>query len=230
MPIFTKILNLEKRVFKDRAYFLWSQLVKAMANPHRLEIIDLLGQAERSVEDIATESNLSVANASQHLQQLKKAGLVSIRKEGNYIYYGLASNEVGKSMTVLKALAMDNFSEINQLIKDFRKKKNSLESVTISELIKRMKAGEVILLDVREENEFKAGHIPNALNIPVGKLLGQLKSMDRSMQYIAYCRGPFCVFADEAVQLLRKHHFKAFRLEEGFPDWKTKGLPVEVAA
>jgi rhodanese-related sulfurtransferase len=220
----------EKRVFKDQAYRLWAQLVKAIANPHRLEIIDLLRQAPWSVEDIAMETNLSVANASQHLPQLKKAGLVSIRREGNHIFYRLDNEKACELLTGLKDLALNSTPDISRLINDFRQGKNSLESVTIPELIKRMASGNVILLDVREEKEFHSGHIPQAVNMPLDQLLHQLKTMDKSKLYIAYCRGPFCVFADEAVQLLKKHHFKALRLEEGFPEWKTKGLPVEAAA
>lgn len=221
---------LGKRAFKDKAYFLWSQLIKAMANPHRLEIVDLLCQMERSVEEIAGEVNLSVANASQHLQQLKKARLVSVRRDGNHIYYRLASEEVYKSLSGLKVLAMEGFTEIESLVKDFRQQRNSFGSISIPELIAKMKTGEVVLIDVREEKEYSAGHIPSALNIPVDQLLHRLKGMDRSKQYIAYCRGPFCVFADDAVQLLKKNRFNACRLEEGFPDWKTRGFPVEVAA
>jgi rhodanese-related sulfurtransferase/predicted transcriptional regulator len=220
----------DKREFKDQVYTLLSKLVKAMANPHRLEIIDLLGQGERSVEDISIETGLSVANASQHLQQLKQANLVKVRRDGNYIYYRLAHDDVYKSWNSLRAIGIQSFAEIDRLIKDFRTQKNSLEPVSLNDLVNRMQSNDVILLDVRQEGEFKAGHIPKAVNIPIDQLIQRLDDLDKSKQYIAYCRGPFCVFADEAVELLRKHRFNACRMEEGFPDWKIKGLPVEIAA
>ena len=221
---------MKKRELKDKVYTILSGLVKAMANPHRLEIIDLLGQAERSVEEIATETGMSVANASQHLQILKQSGLVQIRRHGNFIHYSLASDNVYKSWKDLREIGMESLSDVERIVKDFRAKKSSFEAVRMEELISRMKSSKIILLDVRPEQEFKAGHIPNSINIPIDQLPDRIGKLKKNKQYIAYCRGPFCVFADDAVQFLIKHGFKAKRLEEGFPDWKVSGLPVEYAS
>lgn len=213
---------MNKRVFKDKVYTILSQLVKAMANPHRLEIIDLLSQGERSVEEIAKETGLSIANASQHLQVLKQSNLVQIKRDGNFILYSLANDNVYKSWKDLREIGMDNLPEVRKIMNDFRTKKNSLKPVRIDELITRMDSSNIILLDVRPEQEFKAGHIPHAVNMPIDQLLNRIGELKKSKQYIAYCRGPFCVYADDAVQLLIQKGFKARRLEEGYPDWKTR--------
>ena len=211
---------MEKRIFKDRVYTIMANLVKAMANPHRLEIIDLLGQGERSVEEIAFETNMSVANASQHLQTLKQSNLVTIRREGNFVHYRLSSDNVYKSWKDLRTIGMESIAEVNKLVKDFRTERNSLEPVNMEQLLIKMKSRNVVLLDVRPIQEFAAGHIPTAINIPIEKLINRIKELNKSKQYIAYCRGPFCVFADEAVQLLTKKGFKAQRFNESYLDWK----------
>ncbi|HTF27514.1 MAG TPA: metalloregulator ArsR/SmtB family transcription factor, partial [Flavitalea sp.] len=190
---------MSKREFKDKVYTILARVVKAMANPHRLEIIDLLGQAERSVEEIAIETHMSVANASQHLQTLKQSNLVTIRKHGNFIYYRLSGDNVYKSLRDLRTIGMENLAEVDKLVKDFRSERNSLEAVNISQLLAKVQSKNIVLLDVRPEQEFKAGHIPNAINIPIDQLVARLKELNKSKQYIAYCRGPFCVFADDAV-------------------------------
>jgi len=191
-----------------------------MANPHRLEIIDLLGQGERSVEEIAFETNMSVANASQHLQTLKQSNLVTIRREGNFVHYRLSSDNVYKSWKDLRTIGMESIAEVNKLVKDFRTERNSLEPVNMEQLLIKMKSRNVVLLDVRPKQEFATGHIPNAINIPIEKLISRIKELNKSKQYIAYCRGPFCVFADDAVQLLTKKGFKAQRFNESYLDWK----------
>jgi rhodanese-related sulfurtransferase/predicted transcriptional regulator len=219
---------MEKRVFKDKVYSILAGMIKAMANPHRLEIVDLLGQGEKSVEEIASETNMSVSNASQHLQVLKSANLVEIRREKNFIHYRLAHEEIYKSWQNLRDLGIERVAEIEKLINDFREKKDGLESINLEELLNRLKSKNVVLLDVRPEGEYNKGHIPQAINIPVEELSAKLKKLPKDKEYIAYCRGPFCVFADEAVNILSKKGFKARRLVEGFPDWKSKGLRVEV--
>ena len=211
---------MEKREFKDKVYTILSGLVKAMANPHRLEIIDLLGQSERSVEEIATETGMTFANASQHLQLLKQSNLVQIKRKGNFILYRLANDNVYKSWKNLRDIGMESLPAVEKIIKDFRKKKSSFEPVRLEDLLSRMKSSNIILLDVRPEQEFNAGHIPNSINIPIDLLLRRIGELKKSKRYVAYCRGPFCVFADDAVQLLTKYGFKANRLEEGYPDWK----------
>jgi rhodanese-related sulfurtransferase len=213
---------MNKREFKDRVYTILAGLVKAMANPHRLEIIDLLGQSERSVEEIDAETGMSVANASQHLQVLKQSNLVQIKRNGNFILYRLANDNVYKSWKDLREIGMESLEEVNMIVKDFRAKKNSFEPVRMEDLLSRMGSSNIILLDVRPEQEFKAGHIPKAINIPIDQLSGRIGELKKSKRYVAYCRGPFCVFADDAVQLLVEKGFKANRLEEGYPDWKIK--------
>jgi len=199
-----------------------------MANPRRLEIIDLLGQGEKSVDQLAKETHMAIANASQHLQVLKAANLVEIRREGNFIYYRLAHEEIYKSWQTMRQLGLERIAEMEKIIKEFREKRNVLEVVKMDELLTRMKSRNIILLDVRPTSEYDAGHILGALNIPVEDLTYQLKKLSKNKEYVAYCRGPFCVFADEAVNILIKKGFRAKRLAEGFPDWKLKGLPVEV--
>ena len=218
---------MEKRIFKDKVYSLLASMVKAMANPHRLEVVDLLGQGEKTVEEIANETSMSIANTSQHLQVLKVANLVEIRREGNFIYYKLAHEEIYRAWQTLRELGLKHIAEMERLVSDFREKRNSLEALDIDELLKRMKSKQVVVLDVRPEMEFKSGHIPGAINIPVEGLAAKLKKLSRNKEYVAYCRGPFCVFADEAVNVLTKKGFKARRLMEGLPDWKLRGLPVE---
>ena len=213
---------MQKREFKDKVYMILSGLVKAMANPHRLEIIDLLGQSERSVDEIASETGMSVANTSQHLQVLKQSNLVQIQRNGNFILYRLASDNVYKSWKNLRDIGMESLAEVEKIVKDFRSKKTSFEPVYIEDLLSRIKTSNIILLDVRPEKEFKAGHIPNSINIPIDQLAGRIGELKKSKRYVAYCRGPFCVFADDAVELLTKKGFKANRLEEGYPDWKIK--------
>jgi rhodanese-related sulfurtransferase/DNA-binding MarR family transcriptional regulator len=219
---------MEKRIFKDKVYSLLARMIQAMANPRRLEIIDLLGQGEKSVDQLAKETHMAVANASQHLQVLKAANLVEIRRERNFIYYRLAHEEIYKSWQTLRQLGLERIAEMEKIIKEFRETRNVLEEVKIDELLTRMKSRNIILLDVRPSNEYSIGHIPGALNIPVDDLTYQLKKLSKKKEYVAYCRGPFCVFADEAVSILLKKGFRAKRLAEGFPDWKLKGLPVEV--
>ena len=221
---------MEKRIFKDKVYSVLASMIKAMANPHRLEIIDLLGQGEKSVEEIAIETDMSVANTSQHLQVLKAANLVEIRREGNFIHYRLSHDEIYSSWQTMRGLGFEIMAEMERVIKDFREKRHTLEAINIEELFTRLKFKNIVLLDVRPAGEYKNGHIPNAINIPVEELSAKLKKLAKNKEYVAYCRGPFCVFADEAVTLLTKKGFKAKRLFEGFPDWKLKGLPIETTA
>jgi rhodanese-related sulfurtransferase len=221
---------MEKRIFKDKVYSLLARMIQAMANPRRLEIIDLLGLGEKSVDQLAKETHMTVANASQHLQVLKGANLVDVRREGNFIYYRLAHEEIYRSWQTMRQLGLERIAEMEKIIKEFREKRNVLEEVKIDELLTRMKSRNIILLDVRPSSEYNTGHIPGAINIPVDDITYQLKKLSKNKEYVAYCRGPFCVFADEAVNILIKKGFRAKRLAEGFPDWKLKGLPVEVIA
>ena len=219
---------MNKREFKDRVYEELARITKALANPHRLEIIELLAQGDYPVEQIAIQTSLSVANASQHLQVLKTAQLVAISRNGNFIHYRLANTNVFKAWKALRELGVDRIASIEKLVRDFRQSKFKLESVTIDGLIEKIDNGKVTILDVRPEIEYRNGHIANAISIPFDELSDRLRELPKRGEIIAYCRGPFCVFADEAVAMLTKAGYKATRLEEGYPDWSSMGLPVEI--
>lgn len=222
-----QIMN--KREFKNEVYSELARITKAMANAHRLEIIELLAQGEFSVEQIAAQTNLSIASASQHLQVLKVAQLVEINRQGNFIYYRLANNNVFKAWKALRDLGIERIATIDKLVKDFRKSKYDFETVTNDDLLRKLESGNVTVLDVRPESEYKTGHIAQALSIPIDQLSKRLKELPRSSEIVAYCRGPFCVLADDAVALLSKAGYKVTRLEEGFPEWQLQDLPVEVS-
>lgn len=219
---------MDKRVFKDRVYNELAKITKALANPHRLEIVELLAQGEYSVEQISIQTNLSLANASQHLQVLKTAQLVDITRNGNFIHYRLADVSVFKAWKALRDLGVERIAAVEKIVKDFRRSKFQLESVTIDELIRKLNSGKVTILDVRPETEFRRGHIAKSVSIPFDELARRLKELPKRNEIIAYCRGPFCVYADEAVAHLNKAGYKAKRLEEGYPDWAVLGLPVEL--
>jgi len=220
---------MDKREFKDKIYGELAQITKAMANPRRLEIIELLAQGEYSVEQISIQTNLSIANASQHLQVLKTAQLVDVTRQGNFILYRLANTNVFKTWKALRDLGIERIASVEKIIKDFRHSKFKLESVSIEGLVAKLKSEKITILDVRPEAEFKKGHIEKAISIPIDELRSRLKELPKRNQIVAYCRGPFCVYADEAVALLTKAGYKASRLDEGFPDWKLQNLPVEVS-
>lgn len=220
--------DMDKRVFKDRVYDELARITKALANPHRLEIVELLAQGHYSVEQISIQTNLSVANASQHLQVLKTAQLVDVTRNGNFIHYRLANINVFKAWKALRDLGVERIAAVEKLVKDFRKSKFQVESVTIEKLISKLDSGKVTILDVRPESEFNRGHIANSISIPFDQLSKRLKELPKRNEIIAYCRGPFCVYADDAVALLNKAGYKAKRLEEGYPDWAIMGLPVQM--
>lgn len=220
---------MNNREFKDKVYHELAKITKALSNSHRLEIIELLAQGEYSVEQIAIQTNVSIANASQHLQLLKTSQLVEINRQGNFIYYRLANTNVFKAWKALRELGVERIRSIEKIIKDFKQAKFSLESLSIHELINKLENGRVTILDVRPEAEYRKGHLANAVSIPIEQLGKRLTELPKRNEIIAYCRGPFCVFADEAVALLNKKGYKAIRLEEGYPDWQLKGLPVEVS-
>ncbi|HEU5146887.1 MAG TPA: metalloregulator ArsR/SmtB family transcription factor [Chryseosolibacter sp.] len=217
-----------KREFKDKVYDELARITKALANPHRLEILELLAQGDYSVEQISTQTSLTVANASQHLQVLKTAQLVEVTRNGNFIHYRLANENVFKTWKALRDLGVERIASIEKLVKDFRKSKFTLESVTIDELIEKLKSGKVTILDVRPQTEYRKGHIVNSISIPFDELSGRLKEVPKRKEIVAYCRGPFCVYADQAVALLTKAGYNAKRLQEGFPDWAVMGLPIEI--
>jgi rhodanese-related sulfurtransferase/DNA-binding transcriptional ArsR family regulator len=218
-----------KRNFKAKIYGEMARVTKALANPHRLEIIELLAQAEYAVEDIAAQTGLPMANASQHLQVLKAAQLATAHRKGNFIHYRLADTNVFKTWKALRELGIDRISAINKVVKEFRKSNAKIESVTINQLVERLDSGTVTVVDVRPEAEFNKGHIAGAISIPVDQLKKRLNDLRSNTPIVAYCRGPFCVYADEAVVILNKVGYNAARLDEGFPDWQLAGLPIETS-
>lgn len=219
---------MEKQEFKNRIFTELASLAKAMANPFRLQIIELLAQGSRTVEEIANQLNLSIANTSQHLQVLKGANLVSLQKEGHYAHYRLANDEIYSVWQAMRNLGINRMAEIDRTLREFREERDSFRSVSIDELLQKIDQGNVLILDVRPEKEYKAGHIPQAVSVPIDQLAQRLVECKPGQEVVVYCRGPFCVFADEAVEKLRMRGIDANRLEEGFPDWKTRQLPVSI--
>ena len=217
----------EKRKFKDELFEQFARIGKALSSGRRLELVELLAQAERSVEDLAVETSQSVANTSQHLQVLRQVQLVEGRREGNYIRYRLADENVLRLWLAMRDLGQARLAEIGRLVETVLKDRSALEPVTCTELHRRIKDGSAIVLDVRPVDEFAAGHISGARSIPVTELRARIREIPKKGLVVAYCRGPYCVFADQAVELLRNAGYRAFRLEGGFPDWQTKGMPVE---
>jgi rhodanese-related sulfurtransferase/DNA-binding MarR family transcriptional regulator len=215
------------REFKDRLFEQFARIGKALASPRRLEIVDLLAQGERTVEEIARETDMSVASASQHLQALKAARMVEARREGLYIHYRLADEDVFRTWQAVRALAESRLSEVDSVVEVYLVDRDALEAVDATELMERLSKGNVVVLDVRPEVEYRAGHIPGALSVPVDTLEAALQTLPRDRKIVAYCRGPYCVFSDEAVALLRSHGYRAHRLRQGLPDWRATGMPVE---
>ncbi len=205
----------------------FARLAQALANGRRLEIIDVLANGERTVERLAAETGLSVANASQHLQVLREVGLVRRRRDGTRIYYELRDAEVFDMWRNLRNVAAQHRAEISQLADAYLGARDSLEPVTRAELLRRLKRGEdVVVLDVRPTEEFTAGHLPPAISIPLAELRRRLRELPRDKEVVAYCRGPYCAFAHKAVRILQQAGFHARRLEDGLPEWKAAGLPV----
>jgi rhodanese-related sulfurtransferase/DNA-binding transcriptional ArsR family regulator len=215
------------RVFKDSLYGEFAVLGKALANPHRLELLDLLAQGERSVEELAGETALSLANASAHLQVLRRARLVEAEKRGLNVVYRLAALEVFQLWRTLRDVGSARLAEIDRLVENYFTDREELEAVDKEELLRLMAEEAVTVIDTRPEVEYEQGHIAAARSVPVEKLRRELTELPRDVEVVAYCRGPYCVFSDEAVRLLHRNGFKARRLSEGFPEWRAAGYPVE---
>ena len=214
------------RAFKSAFYAQLARVSRALANPHRLELVDLMAQGEGNVEDLARQAAITVANASQHLQRLKSAQLVIARREGACIYYRLADLAVFRAWQAIRDLGHGRLAEVDRLVRDLLGDPAGREPARTEEVAERLESGEVLVLDVRPEREFRAGHIRGARSIPVDELEPRLHELPRDREVIAYCRGPYCAFADEAVALLRRHGYRARRLAIGFPDWRAVGLPA----
>jgi rhodanese-related sulfurtransferase len=219
--------NEAHREFKDRLFEQFARIGKVLASPKRLEILDLLAQGERTVEEIARETAMPVANASQHLQVLKGARMVESKRDGLYAYYRLVGEEVFEVWRAVRGLGESRLAEIDWVVETYLKDRDALEVVGAIALMERLSDGSVVVLDVRPEEEYRAGHIPGALSVPVDALEAALQTLPKDREIVAYCRGRYCVFSDEAVRLLEARGFRARRLMEGFPEWRAAGLPVE---
>jgi len=212
---------------KQALFDQFAAVAKAVAHRHRLGLLEQLAQGERSVEVLADRTRVSIANASQHLQHMRRAGLVAARREGKYVLYRLADDAVLELLASLRRIAERNSAEVERVVRGYFQDRDSLEPVSRLELMERLKAGLVTVLDVRPEDEFALGHLPGAINIPLGELEKKLASLNPDQEIIAYCRGPYCVLSYEAVAALRARGFRARRLEDGLPEWRVAGLPVE---
>lgn len=212
----------QKRILYEQ----FARVGKTLSSGSRIELLEYLAQGEKSVEALAEVAGLSVANTSQHLQLMRHAGFVTARKKGQKVYYSLSGDMIIDLMATVRKVAEKKVAEAEQIINSYFRQKDTMEPVPAKELLKRVKQGLVTILDVRPADEYQAGHIPEAINVPLKELEKKIKHLDSGREIVAYCRGPYCVLAYEAVELLRKKGFKARRLEDGFPEWKTAGLPV----
>lgn len=214
------------REFKDAMYDGLSKLLKALSNPARLEIIEMLSQGEKSVEGIVQTTNLSIANASQHLQVLKNNNIVKSRKEGHYVFYSLISDDFLSVYQHVVKYAVKEIAELEKILNRQREDNKALNAVSIDDLESMIRNENVLLLDVRPSVEFEFGHITGALSVPMNELMEQLKNIKKDKDIIAYCRGPFCVLADEAVKILSEQGYNVRRLDEGYPEWKMKQIEM----
>ena len=220
-------MNENHRLFKDQLFEQFARIGKALSSPKRLEILDLLAQAERTVEEIARQTAMPVASASQHLQVLKGARMVETRREGIYIYYRLADEGVFRAWRAVRDLGERRLAEVNQVVQTYLKDRAAMEAVDATGLMERLADRSVVVLDVRPEEEYLAGHVPGALSVPVDSLEAVLQVLPKDKEIVAYCRGPYCVFSDEAVSILTARGYQASRLTEGFPEWRAAGYPIE---
>jgi rhodanese-related sulfurtransferase/DNA-binding transcriptional ArsR family regulator len=216
--------------FKHELFTQFARIGKALSHANRLEMLEFLAQGGHSVEALAKACGLTVANTSQHLQQLRQARLVIARKQGQHVYYRLAGDEVVELITMLRTLAERQLAEVERLVNAYLTVKDNLEPVPATELMQRVRSGLVTVLDVRPTEEFVAGHVPGAINLPLKQLESYLHQLPIDQEIVAYCRGPYCILAFEAVAKLREKGFKARRLQDGFPEWKVAGLPVETTS
>ena len=217
------------RAFKEGLYGLYARIGKGLSNPARLEILELLAQGERTVESLAEEIGLSTANASQHLQALKQASLVEARRQGLFIHYSLADPAVFELSRAIRLVAERRLGDLERLVRQEFGDRRDAEAVSFDELMTRLRRRDVVVLDTRPANEYAAGHIAGAISVPVAELKRRLHGLPKHTEYVAYCRGPYCVYADRAVQLLRKSGRRARRLRGGLPEWRAAGLPTVAA-
>jgi len=218
-----------KRIFKDRVYEQLARISKAVASPQRLELLDLLSQSPRTVENLAQEAHLTVANTSRHLQILRAARLIEAEKEGVFVRYRLTDETVADFYRALRILAASHLAELDRITRQFFAERSGLEAVDRKALLARVRKGLATVIDVRPSEEYRAGHIAGAISIPVDELKDRLAELPHNQEIVAYCRGPYCVFAAQAVELLRAQGFQAVRLEDSVADWRTHGFPVATA-
>lgn len=219
--------------FKAEVFGQLARIAHALSTPGRLALIEFVAQGERSVDELSRMTGMSMANTSKHLSELRQAGLLCARKEGLRVYHALAGADVVALISALRHVAEDRNAEVNQLVRTFITARDDLEPIPATELLARVQSGVVTVLDVRPPEEFAAGHLPGAINLPPDRLaecIDQLAQCPDGQEIVAYCRGPYCLFSVEAVERLREKGCCARRLEDGFPEWKAAGLPVEVEA
>jgi rhodanese-related sulfurtransferase len=219
---------MEGREAKDRLYEQFARTAKAVASPKRIELLELLAQGEHTVEALARATGMGVTNTSAHLQVLRHARLVETRKQGTRVHYRLAGDEVAGFVAALRNLARARLAEVDRVVADYFVARDALEPVSRTELVERAARGDVVILDVRPAEEFAAGHIPGALSVPLDQLDAALSRLPKRARIVAYCRGPYCVLAPQAVERLRTRGFNAHRLVDGMPEWRLAGLPVTV--
>ena len=219
--------KLSKQAFKSELFEEFARIGKALSSSRRLELLELLAQGERAVEELAVETGMSIANTSRHLQVLRGAHLVDVRRQSTYVRYRLSNEQVLRLWLNLRKVGEMQLAEVERVVESFFKDRECLAATTCEELLKQLEAGSVVVLDVRPEQEYRAGHIRGARSMPVEELIIRLKEIQKKKTIVAYCRGPYCVFADDAVKTLRARGYQAVRLAEGFPDWKMRGFPVE---
>ena len=219
-----------ERAAKDELYDGFAEVAKALSSGRRAEIVDVLAQGERSVEEIAEEIDQSVANTSHHLRALARAGLVTTRREGTRIHYGLSSTRVAELWSAMRDVAGEHVAGMQRLVAAYLGDREGIEEVDRNELARRLTSGELIVLDVRPPAEFAAGHIAGSRSVPVAELRRHLRAIPKDVEVVAYCRGPYCAYADDAVRELTKKGFRARRLADGYPEWERAGLPVAAGA
>jgi len=218
---------MSRQNLKQQIYSQVARIGKVVCHGHRLELLEYLAQGERTVEALAKLTGLSVANTSQHLRVMRQSGIVEARKDGLYVYYSIADDEIVRLLSSMRRLAESHLADVDRLVRAYLTVKDELEPIPRQELLERARRGIVTVLDVRPSEEYASGHVPGAVNVSLKNLEQWLKKLPRNQEIVAYCRGPHCVLAFEAVAKLREKGFQARRLEDGFPEWREAGLPVE---
>lgn len=218
------------REAKDALYAQFSRVAKAVSNPRRIELLELLAQADRSVEELAVASGIDFSNTSAQLQVLSRARLVQARRHGKRVVYRLVDLDVVRFLNALRELSRARLAEVEQVARDYFDARDELQPVSSAKLLDRIQRREVLVIDVRPAKEYEAGHIPGAISVPLAQLGARLPELQRGAEVVAYCRGPYCVLAPQAIEIMRRAGFRARRLAEGLPEWRLAGLPVEVGA